>query len=237
MEAASGETASCNSSQKQKDTVNQEETEQNDHLHEQCESKTESEDGAKCKETIEILSEDIKQERIEDALELKQKGNLLFTDEEFEKAVSIYTEALEVCPKSESKHVAVLFSNRAACYVRMKDYPQAIKDCTSALEIDRCYIKARLRRAQTYECEEKLEDALEDYKKILELDRSCTPAGEAAMRLPDQIKERNEKLKDEMMGKLKDLGNMVLKPFGFSTDNFKMQQDPNTGGYSINFQK
>ena len=61
MEAASGETASCNSSQKQKDTVNQEETEQNDHLHEQCESKTESEDGAKCKETIEILSEDIKQ--------------------------------------------------------------------------------------------------------------------------------------------------------------------------------
>ncbi|KAI1075753.1 hypothetical protein F5B20DRAFT_370917 [Whalleya microplaca] len=53
--------------------------------------------------------------------------------------------------------------------------------------------------------------------------------------LPPRTKEAQEKEMGEMWGKLKDLGNGILKPFGLSTENFQMVKDEKTGGYSMNF--
>jgi hypothetical protein len=76
---------------------------------------------------------------------------------------------------------------------------------------------------------------LEDYKKALEHDPDNSDARAALVRLPPLIEARNEKMKAEMMDKLKDLGNMILRPFGLSTNNFELKQDPSTGSYSVNF--
>ncbi|KNG84947.1 tetratricopeptide repeat protein 1 (TTC1) [Aspergillus nomiae NRRL 13137] len=85
-----------------------------------------------------------------------------------------------------------------------------------------------------------LQGAEEDYKLLASMDNlppdDRRVVQKALRELPDKIAKARENEMAEMMGKLKDLGNGILKPFGLSTDNFKFTQDPKTGGYSMNFQ-
>ncbi|KAI9859493.1 MAG: hypothetical protein M1813_006635 [Trichoglossum hirsutum] len=53
--------------------------------------------------------------------------------------------------------------------------------------------------------------------------------------LPPRLDAAKEAEVGQMMGKLKELGNGLLKPFGLSTDSFNLTQDPATGGYSMQF--
>uniref|UniRef100_G3QCN9 Tetratricopeptide repeat domain 1 n=2 Tax=Gasterosteus aculeatus aculeatus TaxID=481459 RepID=G3QCN9_GASAC len=170
--------------------------------------------------------------RRQESLSLKEKGNSQFKAGDWLEAEQSYTDALVSCPVCFSRERAVVFSNRAAARLHLD---KAIADCSRAIELNPDYVRALQRRAELYEQTEKLDEALEDYKKVLNLDPTQTSASQACMRLPQQIQERNEKLKEEMMSKLKDLGNLVLRPFGLSTNNFQVNQDTDTGSYSINF--
>ncbi|XP_028277905.1 tetratricopeptide repeat protein 1 isoform X2 [Parambassis ranga] len=181
------------------------------------------------------LTEEEKESRRQQSLTLKEKGNDQFKVGDWSEAEQSYTEALGLCPVGFSGERAVLFSNRAAARLHQDLKDQAIADCSRAIELNPDYVRALLRRAELYEQTEKLDEALEDYKRVLDRDPSHTGARQACMRLPQQIQERNERLKEEMMSKLKDLGNMILRPFGLSTNNFQVNQDPASGSYSINF--
>ncbi|OQE22778.1 hypothetical protein PENFLA_c012G00009 [Penicillium flavigenum] len=85
-----------------------------------------------------------------------------------------------------------------------------------------------------------LQGAAEDYQALAGTEN--LPADDkrvvqrALRELPERIKQAREKEMGDMMGKLKELGNGILSPFGLSTDNFKFVQDPKTGGYNMNFQ-
>ncbi|KAK2796014.1 hypothetical protein FQN51_009560 [Onygenales sp. PD_10] len=86
-----------------------------------------------------------------------------------------------------------------------------------------------------------LQGAEEDYKALLGL-KNLPASDEKVVRralreLPPLIDSAREKEMGEMMGKLKDLGNGILKPFGLSTDNFKFIKDEKTGGYNMSFEK
>ncbi|XP_027887950.1 tetratricopeptide repeat protein 1 [Xiphophorus couchianus] len=181
------------------------------------------------------LTEEEKESRRQQSVALKETGNGLFKAGDWKEAELSYTQALALCPVSCSRERAVMFSNRAAARMHLDLKDQAISDCSRAIDLDPEYLRALLRRAELYEKSEKLDEALEDYRKVLERDPSHSGAQQACMRLPQQIEERNEKLKEEMMGKLKDLGNLILRPFGLSTSNFQVEQDSSSGTFSINF--
>ena len=55
-------------------------------------------------------------------------------------------------------------------YLKMKKYAQAEADCTAAIALDGKYIKAWMRRATARAGLKRLAEALQDYKKVLQLD-------------------------------------------------------------------
>jgi tetratricopeptide (TPR) repeat protein len=118
---------------------------------------------------------------------------------------------------------------------------------TRRADITRIRLKLLLRRARarsslTPPSWSHLAGALEDYTTLSSPAYiSQLPSADqktvrrALVELPPRVDEAKQREVGEMMGKLKDLGNGILKPFGLSTDMFKMVQDPGTGGWSMSF--
>jgi tetratricopeptide (TPR) repeat protein len=183
-----------------------------------------------------LTEEEVNKRKLE-AIDLKTEGNKRFKEELYSESIEFYTKALRLCPKQLTEDRAVMFANRSAAKSHLNLKEKAIQDCNKAIELKPNYVKALLRRAQLYrQFNDKLDESLADYKRVLELDPNCSEAIVASNQLQLEINDRNEKLKKEMLSKLKDLGNLVLRPFGLTTDNFKLIQNAETGGYSVNFQ-
>lgn len=111
-------------------------------------------------------------------------------------------------------------------------------------DITRIRTKLLLRRARAKASMEPpswsyLGGALEDYQMLSQAEYFSTlPTSDqktvrlALVTLPPRVNEAKDKEMGEMMGKLKELGNGILKPFGLSTDMFKMTQGAD-GGWSM----
>ncbi|KAJ1638154.1 hypothetical protein T492DRAFT_947048 [Pavlovales sp. CCMP2436] len=167
------------------------------------------------------------------AQDAKALGNARFAAGEWQLALDAYTEALMWAP-SDAEERAVYFCNRAACFLKMEQWETAEGDCTAALEVQPRYVKALSRRLQACEAQEKLSNALADAKMLAEIEQSAQ-ARATVTRLEKKEAEKLEREKEEMMGKLKDLGNMFLGNFGMSMNNFKAVQDEGTGSYNISY--
>ncbi|KWU47525.1 hypothetical protein RHOSPDRAFT_14087, partial [Rhodotorula sp. JG-1b] len=169
------------------------------------------------------------QDLLNRAKKLKNVGNVEFGQGRWQMAIESYREGLAELPdtRAHGRSISLLLTTVD----------------TAALESKPDYVKAIHRRATANEAIGKwgsLQSALDDWNKLETLSTtppSLAPQIKAAQRrLPEQIKVQQEKEKDEVLGKLKDLGNMVLGKFGLSTENFKLQEQPG-GGYGLSFQQ
>lgn len=76
---------------------------------------------------------------------LKQEGNTLFKNADYEKAIEKYTEAIDICPKVNKNDRSILYGNRAAAHKHIANPQIAIDDCTQAIELNSNYVKAYAR--------------------------------------------------------------------------------------------
>ena len=101
----------------------------------------------------------------------KENGNQFYKKKQYKKALPFYTEAIckccqisFVCKLSQVKHLLILwfiavlsptnalfYGNRAACYMMLNQYNDALADVRKSLEIDPKFVKVKM-QVTTEDC-------------------------------------------------------------------------------------
>uniref|UniRef100_A0AC35UA66 RING-type E3 ubiquitin transferase n=1 Tax=Rhabditophanes sp. KR3021 TaxID=114890 RepID=A0AC35UA66_9BILA len=117
------------------------------------------------------------------ALEYKAKGNRLFQEAKYELALGFYTKAIIQDPS-----VSIFYSNRALCYLHLKQWEKSAEDARKCLEVEKKNVKARvilgkalLQLGEYDEAIKSFNRALENSKETSQFfgDEICAPLREA----------------------------------------------------------
>ncbi|XP_056154008.1 sperm-associated antigen 1A [Lampris incognitus] len=125
---------------------------------------------------------------------LKNEGNHLFKHGQFGDALEKYTQAIGGCADAginSPEDLCILYSNRAACYLKDGNSMDCIQDCTRALELQPYALKPLLRRAMAYESLERYRKAYVDYKTVLQIDTGVQAAQDSVHRITKLLIEQD----------------------------------------------
>ncbi|KAK0176381.1 hypothetical protein PV328_000524 [Microctonus aethiopoides] len=124
-------------------------------------------------------------------LELKEKGNEEFQKGNWDEALRYYTSAIKSSNENNIEK-AVFYKNRAAVYLKQKDYDNVIKDCNEALKTCPNDPKALFRRCQAFEALEKYEEAYRDARFVINADPTNKAVKPILSRLFEIVQERHK---------------------------------------------
>ncbi|XP_041819936.1 RNA polymerase II-associated protein 3 isoform X2 [Chelmon rostratus] len=105
------------------------------------------------------------QQRRQEAVIQKDRGNAYFKEGKYEAAVECYSRGME----ADSTNV-LLPANRAMAFLKLEKYKEAVEDCTKAISLDNTYSKAFARRATARVALGELQEAKQDFQEVLKLE-------------------------------------------------------------------
>lgn len=148
------------------------------------------------------------------AEEYKKEGNAAFAAKNLDKAVELFSKAIEA--SNEPNHV--LYSNRSASYALLKKFKEALNDAEVCVGIKPDWAKGYNRMGAAHFGLCNLEEAEKNYKKALELDGNNTAAKDGL----DQVRTAMEQQKQPDLG----IGKLFRDPNLIQ----KLRNNPKTAG-------
>ena len=149
--------------------------------------------------------EEVSADKIQQADDHKNKGNVQMSRKQYKEAVNEYTLAIEVSPAGPNSYV--YYSNRAAAHCYLANYVNAANDCQRSIELNPTYEKAYSRLGLSLFLQGDYEGSILAYESSLKLDptnaASLSYWKKAKARLAEQhdekkaIEERKKKSREE----------------------------------------
>jgi stress-induced-phosphoprotein 1 len=81
----------------------------------------------------------------EEAEKARELGNAKFKEADWPAAVEAYSEMIKRAPEDPRG-----YSNRAACFIKLLEFPSAVQDCDEAIKRDRILHHARVQQVYRY---------------------------------------------------------------------------------------
>ena len=182
------------------------------------------------------LSEQEKKDIEEKIINERKNAGVLYKNGEYLQALNTYSLLLKDAKRAElNEQCCILNCNKGICFNKLNEYDKALESFKNALKYNKDYSKALCNKMLLLNKKEEYLEAYEDFKRLKTLDYNLW---ENYRNLEGELNYKAEiqkkKMTDEMLGKLKDMGNTILGKFGLSLNNFQMT--PNgQGGYSIQY--
>ena len=182
------------------------------------------------------LSEQEKKDIEEKIINERKNAGDLYKNKQYIQALNIYSLLLKDAQRADLKEqCCILNCNKGICFNKLNDYDKALDSFKAALRYNKDYSKALCNKMLLLNKKEEYLEAYEDFKRLKTLDYNLWENYRHMENgLAYQAEIQKKKMTDDMLGKLKDVGNTILGKFGLSLNNFQMT--PNgQGGYSIQY--